>query len=148
MTTALKMLLGLGLGLGACSPTTPVAEAPVAEADPVVAEADPVVAEAPVVYEVAKVTAYTADCKGCTGITRDGTVAESHKRILAADPRHYPLGTRVELTFPDGDVKVYTVRDTGGAIKGPNRFDMLVKTERFAVKWGVQHIKYRVLPTK
>ena len=93
----------------------------------------------------AKVTAYTKSCKGCSGITRDGTVAESHKRILAADPRYYPLGTRVELTFPDGDVKVYTVRDTGGAIKGPGRFDMLVKTERFAVEWGVQHIKYRVL---
>lgn len=97
--------------------------------------------------KTAKVTAYTADCKGCIGITRDGTVAESSKRILAADPRYYPLGTRVELTFPDGDVKVYTVRDTGGAIKGPGRFDMLVKTEQFAVKWGVQHIKYRVLPT-
>lgn len=96
-------------------------------------------------YAVAKVTAYTADCKGCSGITRDGTVAESHKRILAADPRYYPLGTRVELTFPDGDVEVYTVRDTGGAIKGPGRFDMLVKTERFAVEWGVQHLKYRVL---
>ena len=96
----------------------------------------------------AKVTAYTKSCKGCIGITRDGTVAESHKRILAADPRYYPMGTRVELTFPDGDVKVYTVRDTGGAIKGPGRFDMLVKTERFAVEWGVQHIKYRVLPTK
>jgi len=98
--------------------------------------------------KTAKVTAYTADCKGCIGITRDGTVAESSKRILAADPRYYPLGTRVELTFPDGDVKVYTVRDTGGAIKGPGRFDMLVKTEQFAVEWGVQHIKYRVLPTK
>jgi N-acetylmuramoyl-L-alanine amidase len=96
----------------------------------------------------AKVTAYTKSCKGCSGITRDGTVAESHKRILAADPRYYPLGTRVELTFPDGDVKVYTVRDTGGAIKGKGRFDMLVKTERFATEWGVQHLKYRVLSTK
>ena len=94
---------------------------------------------------VAKVTAYTADCKGCIGITKDGTVAESHKRILAADPRYYPMGTRVELTFPDGDVAVYTVRDTGGAIKGKGRFDMLVRTERFAMKWGVKRVKFRVL---
>jgi 3D (Asp-Asp-Asp) domain-containing protein len=109
-----------------------------------VAEVEP---PAPVVVETAtaKVTAYTKDCKGCSGTTRDGTPAESHRRILAADPRHYPMGTKVELTFPDGDVKVYTVRDTGGAIKGRGRFDMLVRTERFAREWGVQHIKYRVV---
>jgi len=135
----------------ACTPAPMGAEgarlcavAPTAHAAPVPAKAAPVPAKA----KTAKVTAYTKSCKGCSGITRDGTVAESSKRILAADPRYYPLGTRVELTFPDGDVKVYTVRDTGGAIKGPGRFDMLVKTEQFAVEWGVQHIKYRVLPTK
>jgi 3D (Asp-Asp-Asp) domain-containing protein len=120
----------------ACGHSTSTA-APV----PVVAEVEP---PAPVV-ETAKVTAYTANCKGCIGITRDGTPAESHRRILAADPRYYPMGTKVELTFPDGDVKVYTVRDTGGAIKGPNRFDMLVKTESFAVKWGVQQVNFRVV---
>lgn len=96
-------------------------------------------------HEEALITAYVKDCKGCIGITKDGTVAESYKRILAADPRYYPMGTRVELTFPDGDVKVYTVRDTGGAIKGRGRFDMLVKTEKFAKKWGRKKIKFRVL---
>lgn len=122
----------------ACGHSTSTA-APV----PVVAEVEP---PAPVVETAtAKVTAYTANCKGCIGITRDGTPAESHRRILAADPRYYPMGTKVELTFPDGDVKVYTVRDTGGAIKGPNRFDMLVKTESFAVKWGVQQVNFRVV---
>lgn len=132
----------LFLLLLACAPT---ATATRNCAVPAVSETAPapVVEEAPT--KTAKVTAYTADCKGCIGITRDGTVAESYKRILAADPRYYPLGTRVELTFPDGDVKVYTVRDTGGAIKGKGRFDMLVRTEQFAVKWGVQHLKFRVL---
>lgn len=135
----------------ACTPSSSASERRLcaveatAHAAPAKTEA---VKTAPAKTGTAKVTAYTKSCKGCSGITRDGTVAESHKRILAADPRYYPLGTRVELTFPDGDVEVYTVRDTGGAIKGPGRFDMLVKTERFAVKWGVQHIKYRVLPTK
>lgn len=124
------------------------AAAPVAQTEPPPPPPPPqsvVVSDPGGEYAVAKVTAYTKSCKGCSGITRDGTVAESHKRILAADPRYYPLGTRVELTFPDGDVEVYTVRDTGGAIKGRGRFDMLVKTERFAVEWGVRHIKYRVL---
>ena len=135
----------------ACTPSSSASERRLcaveatAHAAPAKTEA---VKTAPAKTGTAKVTAYTKSCKGCSGITRDGTVAESHKRILAADPRYYPLGTRVELTFPDGDVKVYTVRDTGGAIKGPGRFDMLVKTERFAVEWGIQHIKYRVLPTK
>jgi 3D (Asp-Asp-Asp) domain-containing protein len=96
-------------------------------------------------YETATVTAYTADCEGCIGITYDGTKAESHRRILAADPRYYPMGTRVELVFPDGDVQIYTVRDTGGAIKGPRRFDLLVRTERFALQWGVQKIRFRVV---
>lgn len=134
----------LFLLLLACAPSTPFARGcslPPATTSSVVEVAP--VEEAEVA--VAKVTAYTADCKGCIGITRDGTVAESHKRILAADPRFYPMGTKVELTFPDGDVEVYTVRDTGGAIKGRGRFDMLVRTERFAVKWGVKHIKFRVL---
>ena len=138
----LFLLLSL---LTACTPGATTSRACVVPASP----------EAPVVTETlavpdhgdgtAKVTAYTADCAGCIGITRDGTVAESHKRILAADPRYYPLGTKVELTFPDGDVKVYTVRDTGGAIKGPNRFDMLVRTETFANKWGVKHVRFRVM---
>ncbi len=141
------MLFLLPLLLTACSPTLGEGGARLCAVG-ATAHAAPTTAPAPVAPAkggTAKVTAYTKDCAGCIGITRDGTVAESHKRILAADPRYYPLGTKVELTFPDGDVKVYTVRDTGGAIKGPNRFDMLVKTERFAREWGVQHIKYRVL---
>jgi 3D (Asp-Asp-Asp) domain-containing protein len=133
----------LFLLLLACSPTTLASRNCAVPATSISATV-PVV-EAEPETEVAKVTAYTADCKGCIGITRDGTLAESHKRILAADPRHYPMGTKVELTFPDGDVEVYTVRDTGGAIKGRGRFDMLVRTERFAVKWGVKHIKFRVV---
>ena len=133
----------LFLLLLACSPTTLASRNCAVPATSTSATV-PVV-EAEPETEVAKVTAYTADCEGCIGITRDGTVAESHKRILAADPRYYPMGTKVELTFPDGDVKVYTVRDTGGAIKGKGRFDMLVRTERFAVKWGVKHIKFRVV---
>jgi len=134
----------LFLLLLACSPTTLATRNCAVPATSISATAPVVEAEEPET-EVAKVTAYTADCKGCIGITRDGTLAESHKRILAADPRYYPMGTKVELTFPDGDVEVYTVRDTGGAIKGRGRFDMLVRTERFAVKWGVKHIKFRVV---
>lgn len=138
----------LFLLLLACAPSTPFARG-CSIPSPAMSSTSSVGVETAPVEEatlaVAKVTAYTADCEGCSGITKDGTVAESHKRILAADPRYYPMGTRVELTFPDGDVAVYTVRDTGGAIKGKGRFDMLVRTERFAMKWGVKRVKFRVL---
>jgi 3D (Asp-Asp-Asp) domain-containing protein len=137
--------------LTACSPTLGEGSARLcavgatAHAAPVTEAHAAPVTEAPAKTETAKVTAYTADCKGCIGITRDGTPADSHRRILAADLRYHPLGTKVELTFPDGDVEVYTVRDTGGDIKGRGRFDILVQDKRFAVEWGVRHLKYRVL---
>jgi len=104
----------------------------------------PVVAPA-VPWVVIEATAYTADCRGCIGITRDGTVADHRKMIVAADPRYYPLGTVVEIQFPDGTVRRYTVRDTGGAIKGPNRMDILVGSYNEAINWGRRNIKVRVV---
>jgi len=93
----------------------------------------------------ALVTAYTKDCEGCSGITADGTPADSSFRIIAADRNHWRMGTQVRLFFPEGDVRTYTVRDTGGAIKGRCRFDMLVKTEEFALKWGRKKIHFEVV---
>lgn len=93
----------------------------------------------------ALVTAYTKDCHGCSGITADGTTADSSLRIIAADRRHWKMGTRVRLFFPDGDVRVYTVRDTGGLIRGRCRFDMLVGTEEFAIKWGRKNLRFETV---
>lgn len=93
----------------------------------------------------ALVTAYTKDCEGCSGITADGTPADSSFRIIAADRKHWRMGTQVRLFFPEGDVRTYTVRDTGGAIKGRCRFDMLVRTEEFALKWGRKRIHFEVV---
>ena len=93
----------------------------------------------------ALVTAYTKDCEGCSGITADGTPADSSFRIIAADRKHWRMGTQVRLFFPEGDVRTYTVRDTGGAIKGRCRFDMLVRTEEFALKWGRKRIRFEVV---
>jgi 3D (Asp-Asp-Asp) domain-containing protein len=50
-------------------------------------------------------------------------------RIVAADQSLYPFGSRVTLNVPDGpygegDAQPFYIGDTGGAIKGPMRFDI------------------------
>lgn len=93
----------------------------------------------------ARVTAYTKNCKGCSGITRDGTVADHKKLIVAADTRYHPIGTRIEFLIPGSGRRVFTVRDTGGDIKGPNRFDILVSSKSEAKAWGVRSVEFKVL---
>lgn len=61
-----------------------------------------------------------------------------HHGAIAADPRVLPLGTVVHI---DGMGK-YTVKDTGGAIKG-NRIDIWMA--RGAMKFGKRVIKLRVI---
>lgn len=65
---------------------------------------------------VAIVTGYCSACSGSIGL---------HDRTLrvgqcAADLRYHPEGSRVWI---EGHGTL-TVRDVGGAIKGPNRFDV------------------------
>ena len=92
-------------------------------------------------------TAYVANCKGCSGITRDGTKADYRKAIIAVDPRVIPLGSVVQVTFPDGKVKTYTARDTGGKIKGA-RIDILVKSRSEAINFGRQIVKIKIIGKK
>ena len=99
---------------------------------------------APNPWLTVEATAYTKDCRGCIGITRDGTVADHRKMIVAADPRYFPMGTEIEIAFPDGTVRRYTVRDTGGAIKGPFRMDILMASYPDAIKWGRRDVKIRI----
>lgn len=44
-----------------------------------------------------RATAYTAYCKGCSGITANGTDIRSNpnQKVIAVDPRVIPLGTKV-----------------------------------------------------
>jgi 3D (Asp-Asp-Asp) domain-containing protein len=81
-------------------------------------------------------TAYTANCLGCSGITKSGVPADYTQNMLAADTRHYPIGTRF---FWMGDWHV--VMDTGGAIKGRNRVDVLVRDVSTARKWGRRNVR-------
>lgn len=85
-------------------------------------------------------TYYTADCKGCTGITKSGvdvrdTVYYEGRRIIAVDPEVIPLGTEVIVRTDNGEEFEATTQDIGSAIKG-RRIDILVETKAEANRLG------------
>ena len=85
------------------------------------------------------VTAYTAadwPDNPAYGITAAGhrlTDADAW-RVAAADPEHYPAGTRIYVA----GVGLVTVKDTGSDVQGPDRLDVFVGMENRAeaFRWG------------
>lgn len=73
------------------------------------------------------------------GITASGKPVEAGV-TLAADLKHHPLGTRIWLE----GVGWRTVTDTGGAIKGRDRFDLYVPDIDDAIQWGRRRVAYQV----
>lgn len=63
--------------------------------------------------------------------------------IVAADPRILPLGTRIQISG-GGYSGIYTVTDTGGAIKG-NILDIWVPSCSEAIRFGRRSISVSVL---
>jgi len=91
-------------------------------------------------------TAYTADCVGCTGITKIGIVADPWSaKIMAVDPKVLTLGKCYRVKFADGHSTVYLAADVGGDIKG-NRVDLLLKSKESAKRFGRQTVT--VTPSK
>ena len=83
-----------------------------------------------------KASAYSIHGRTRSGVrTRPGT--------LAADPRVLPLGTVVQVNAGKYS-GVYTVHDTGGAIKG-NRVDVWLPTYKEARRFGRRAVKLVVL---
>lgn len=90
-------------------------------------------------------TSYTADCRGCTGITATGLdIRTSYKKIIAVDPKVIPLGTQVELFHNGQSLGQYTAADKGGAIKG-NKIDILMPSKQEAYKWGRRTIELKIV---
>jgi 3D (Asp-Asp-Asp) domain-containing protein/uncharacterized protein YabE (DUF348 family) len=83
-------------------------------------------------------TAYTADCYGCSGITKIGMPA-GHG-VVAVDPSVIPLGTR--LYIPGYGAAV--AGDTGGAIHG-NRIDLGFNSTTDAMHFGRRPVVVYVL---
>lgn len=86
-------------------------------------------------------TTFHATAYSLSGITRAGTRVK--RGVIAADPRVLPLGSVVHLkagTYSG----LYTVRDTGSAIKG-KRIDVWMPSSREARSFGRQNVRLTVM---
>ena len=87
-------------------------------------------------------TAYTAYCRGCSGITKTGINLRKNPnlKVIAVDPRVIKLGTKV---YVEG--YGYAIAgDTGSAIKG-NKIDVFMPKQSSALKWGRKTVKIKIL---
>lgn len=95
---------------------------------------------------VAECTAYTEGFESCGKLPTHPAygITASGKRVavgmIAADTTVLPFGTKVYI---DG-MGIYTVEDTGGAIKG-NKVDIYMPNLDDAIKFGRQHRNLIVL---
>lgn len=87
-------------------------------------------------------TAYTAYCKGCSGITRTGINLKKNPglKVIAVDPKVIPLGSKVWVEGYGTAI----AGDTGGAIKG-KKIDVFIPTQSQALKWGRKNVKVKIL---
>ncbi|MBW8350077.1 LysM peptidoglycan-binding domain-containing protein [Bacillus sp. IITD106] len=88
-----------------------------------------------------KATAYTASCKGCSGITATGINLKKNQnaKVISVDPKVIPLGTKV---WVEGYGEAIA-GDTGGAMKG-NKIDIHLPTKAKALQWGVRTVNIKV----
>lgn len=88
-----------------------------------------------------KASAYTANCRGCSGVTATGLNLKKNPKIkaIAVDPRVIPLGTTVHVAGYGTAIAA----DTGGAIKG-KKIDVFMASKSKAMVWGVKTVKIKV----
>jgi 3D (Asp-Asp-Asp) domain-containing protein len=77
------------------------------------------------------------------GITASGRPTSDV--TISVDPRYIPLGTWVELKFPDGSIIKKRADDTGSAIKGKKIDVFMNQSDSTLRKKGVQKIEVRIL---
>lgn len=88
-------------------------------------------------------TAYTAKCKGCSGITKTGYNVLDQSidyRIIAVDPSIIPLYSIVEIE----GMGIYRALDIGGDIKN-HRIDILMQSKEKARTFGRQQVRVRII---
>ena len=88
-----------------------------------------------------KATAYTANCKGCSGITASGLNLKKNPNVkaISVDPKVIPLGTKVHVEGY-GDA---IAADKGGAIK-ENKIDVFYSSHSKAINWGRKTVKVKI----
>lgn len=86
-------------------------------------------------------SAYTANCKGCSGITATGLNLKKNPKVkaISVDPKVIPLGTKVHV---EGYGEAIAA-DTGGAIKG-KKIDVFYSSKTKALNWGRKTVKVKV----
>jgi 3D (Asp-Asp-Asp) domain-containing protein len=93
-----------------------------------------VAAEHPMEFEA---TAYSD-----RGTTVSGT--QTHRGVVAADPRVLPLGSRIRVSRAGAYSGEYVVRDTGQKIDG-RVVDIFVPDVRMAKRFGRRRVQVEVL---
>jgi 3D (Asp-Asp-Asp) domain-containing protein len=86
-------------------------------------------------------TAYVATAYSLRGRTASGQMVA--KGLIAADPRHLPLGSRVRIQAGAYSGE-YVVADTGGLVRG-RRIDIWTPSSREAMRFGRRTVKLTVL---
>jgi 3D (Asp-Asp-Asp) domain-containing protein len=86
-------------------------------------------------------TSYVATAYSLRGRTASGRPVA--KGLIAADPRHLPLGSRVRLEAGAYSGE-YMVADTGTLVRG-RRIDIWTPTSREAMRFGRRTVKLTVL---
>ena len=87
-------------------------------------------------------SAFTANCRGCSGITATGINLKKNPnlKVIAVDPKVIKLGTKV---YVEG--YGYAIAgDTGSAIKG-KKIDLFIPNYTSALKWGRKTVKIKIL---
>ena len=86
-------------------------------------------------------TSYVATAYSLRGRTASGKLVA--KGLIAADPRHLPLGSRVRLEAGAYSGE-YLVADTGSLVRG-KRIDIWTPSSREAMRFGRRTVKLTVL---
>lgn len=86
-------------------------------------------------------TSYVATAYSLRGRTASGRFVA--KGLIAADPRHLPLGSRVRLEAGSYSGE-YLVADTGTLVRG-RRIDIWTPSSREAMRFGRRTVKLTVL---
>jgi 3D (Asp-Asp-Asp) domain-containing protein len=98
-----------------------------------------------------KLTAYTADCAGCSGVMADGRRADHRLQVVAASTA-WPLGTCLELRLGERTRRVQVADRLGPRTRrqpGADRhLDLLVAGAAQARALGVQQVRARVVSCK
>ncbi|WP_338448067.1 LysM peptidoglycan-binding domain-containing protein [Niallia oryzisoli] len=127
------------------APTEPAAQAAPSNPAPAepAAQAETTSSNGPTGKEVmVEATAYTANCEGCSGITKTGVDlnANPDAKVIAVDPAVIPLGSKV---YVEG-YGYATAADIGGGING-HEIDIYVQNHNDAIQWGRKTVKVTII---